>query len=105
LTVFAVAVALVAATGSAMAQSYNSGAYCENYARDVSLRASRGGALGGAARGAVGGAAIGGVVNGRKGAGRGAAIGAVSGGVARGVQRNAVYDQAFRDCMNGVVRY
>jgi hypothetical protein len=80
-------------------------AYCRSYARDVSFRYSRGGAVGGAVRGGTGGAVVGGIVNGRKGARRGARIGATTGAVTRGVQRGASYDVLYRDCMRGVIRY
>jgi len=76
-------------------------AYCESYARDLSLRYSRGGAVGGAVRGGLGGAAIGAVVGGGKGARKGAAIGAVTAGTARAVQRGVSYDMIYRDCMRG----
>lgn len=79
--------------------------YCDAYARDVSWRHSRGGALGGAARGAAGGAAIGAIVGGGKGAGRGAAIGSVTGGTARGLQRGSIYNRAYHDCMRGVITH
>ncbi len=95
-------VATMAWTGEASAQRY-SAAYCDAYARDVSWRQSRGGAVGGAARGAAGGAAIGAIVNGGRGARRGAAIGAVTGGTTRGVQRGSIYNRAYHDCMRGVV--
>lgn len=90
--------------GVTFAQHY-SAAYCQSFARDVSLYHSRGGAIGGAARGALGGAAIGAIVGGGRGAGRGAGVGAIVGGVSRGVQRSISYDQAYRDCMRGYVSH
>jgi len=89
----------------AIAQPIYSASYCDAYARDISWRYSRGGAIGGAARGAAGGAIIGGIVDGGHGARRGAAIGAIAGGTARGIQRGSIYDQAYHDCMRGYLRY
>jgi uncharacterized protein YcfJ len=94
----------VAAPDPASAQT-NSAAYCDAYAKDVSWRHSRGGALGGAARGAAGGAVFGGIVGGKKGAKRGAAIGSVAGATSRGVQRGTVYNSAYHDCMRGVITH
>ncbi len=91
-------------SSSALAQAGND-AYCHSYARDVSYRYSRGGAVGGVVRGGAGGAVVGGIVNGGKGARKGAAIGATVGGVTRGVQRSVSYDQLYRDCMRGYIRY
>ena len=76
-------------------------ARCEAYARDVSWRASRGGALGGAARGAIGGGVMGRIAGGKKGARRGRRVGAVVGGTTRAVQRGSVYNRAYSDCMSG----
>jgi hypothetical protein len=90
-------------TAESYAQSRD--AYCRSYARDVSLRYSRGGTIGGAVRGGTGGAIVGGIVNGRKGARRGARIGATTGAVVRGTQRVASYDVLYRDCMRGIIRY
>ena len=94
---------MVMSTSASYAQSRD--AYCRAYARDVSMRYSRGGAVGGAVRGGTGGAIIGGIVGGRKGARRGAAIGATTGAVSRGVQRGVSYDALYRDCMRGIIRY
>ena len=82
----------------------NSAAFCDSHARDVSRHVSRGGGIGGAVRGAAGGAAIGAIVNGRRGARRGAAIGAITAGTARAVQRSRIYNQAYSDCLRGLIR-
>ena len=78
-----------------------SAARCDAYARDVSWRASRGGALGGAARGFVGGAVVGRIFGGKRGARRGRRIGAVAGGTVGAVRRGKTYNRAYSKCMSG----
>jgi len=82
-----------------------SASYCDGYARDFAQRNSTGHVAGGAARGAIGGALIGGIVRGGKGAGRGALIGggvgAVTGSARKSNDYNALYNQAYSNCMRG----
>ena len=81
--------------------SAQSRAQCEAYARDMSLRASGGGALGGAARGTLRGGVTGRIVGGKKGAKKGRRIGAAVGGTRGAVKRGSNYNRAYNDCMNG----
>lgn len=98
------ALAAIAATAGTAAAQQN---YCDGVARDYANRYAGGNALGGAAvggaMGAVGGAILGGIINGNRGAGTGAIIGgtggAIIGGTQGGRQWQALYDQAFNDCM------
>ncbi len=100
----AAALLLTATTGSAVAQSP---AACDAYARDFATQHVPGGGevVGNAIGGAVTGAIIGGIIGGGKGAGKGAAIGGGVGaftGAANASHRwNAVYHQAFNECMAG----
>jgi hypothetical protein len=80
-------------------------AYCRAYARDVSARLTRGGAVGGAIRGGTGGAVIGGIVDGKSGARKGARIGGTTGAIVGAANRGATYDALYRDCMRGLIYY
>ncbi len=99
------AVGLLTALGATGASAQSAAAYCDSFARNQASQHAHGGeVLGSAVGGAVTGAIIGGIVGGRKGAGTGAAIGTgvgVVGGAANQSNRwNAIYHQAFNDCMH-----
>ena len=99
------AVILVAASAvpeRAYSQGAPGAAYCQGFARDYARRNSRGPVAGGALFGAVGGAIIGGIIGGPVGvaAAIGGGAGAVVGGGARANRYNAIYNQAFANCMS-----
>jgi hypothetical protein len=95
-----VSLGLTLSVPTSFAQSSRAG-FCREYARDCSMRYSRGGIMGGVVRGALGGAVIGGIVDGGRGAGRGAGAGALVGGASRGIQSSTLFDRAYARCMRG----
>jgi hypothetical protein len=100
----ACAVGVVAALGTGDASAQSAAAYCDSVARNHASQHAHGGeVLGSAVGGAVTGAIIGGIVGGKRGAGTGAAIGggvgAVGGAANQSNRWNALYHQAFNECM------
>ena len=96
----ALSAAVVLPVPSATAQN---SAVCDGYARDFADRNSRGHVSRGAGRGAIGGGIIGGIAGGGKGAGIGALVGGGAGAIVGGERKsrdyNALYNQAYANCM------